>query len=80
MGAHSLFIPSIYASKTKRVDRSDDEEERDAENVKRKRKRIKQLESDSSDEEGKKICKQSGMKVRGLISKTLLSKSVGQRE
>lgn len=60
------------------MDRSDDEEERDAENVKKKRKRIKQLESDSSDEEGKKICKQSGMKVRGLISKTLFSKSVGQ--
>ncbi|NWV30373.1 DPOD3 polymerase, partial [Origma solitaria] len=38
-------------SKTKRVDRSDDEEERDPENVKRKRKRIKQLQSDSSDEE-----------------------------
>ncbi|NWX38065.1 DPOD3 polymerase, partial [Notiomystis cincta] len=38
-------------SKTKRVDRSDDEEERDPENVKKKRKRIKQLESDSSDEE-----------------------------
>ncbi|XP_030120395.1 DNA polymerase delta subunit 3 isoform X2 [Taeniopygia guttata] len=38
-------------SKTKRVDRSDDEEERDPENVKKKRKRIKQLLSDSSDEE-----------------------------
>ncbi|XP_027762647.1 DNA polymerase delta subunit 3 isoform X3 [Empidonax traillii] len=38
-------------SKMKRVDRSDNEEERDPENTKRKRKRIKQLESDSSDEE-----------------------------
>ncbi|NWV62286.1 DPOD3 polymerase, partial [Malurus elegans] len=38
-------------SKTKRVNRSDDEEERDPENVKKKRKRIKQLQSDSSDEE-----------------------------
>ncbi|NWV38152.1 DPOD3 polymerase, partial [Grantiella picta] len=38
-------------SKTKRVDMSDDEEERDAEHVKKKRKRIKQLQSDSSDEE-----------------------------
>ncbi|NXI23018.1 DPOD3 polymerase, partial [Sterrhoptilus dennistouni] len=38
-------------SKMKRVDRSDDEEERDPENVKKKRKRIKQLQSDSSDEE-----------------------------
>ncbi|OWK51503.1 DNA polymerase delta subunit 3 isoform X2 [Lonchura striata] len=37
-------------SKTKRADRSDDEE-RDPENVKKKRKRIKQLLSDSSDEE-----------------------------
>ncbi|NXC10145.1 DPOD3 polymerase, partial [Orthonyx spaldingii] len=38
-------------SKTKRMDRSDDEEEGDPGNVKKKRKRIKQLESDSSDEE-----------------------------
>ncbi|XP_017932489.2 DNA polymerase delta subunit 3 isoform X1 [Manacus vitellinus] len=38
-------------SKTKHVDRSDNEEERDPENAKRKRKRIKQLQSDSSDEE-----------------------------
>ncbi|XP_027600004.1 DNA polymerase delta subunit 3 isoform X2 [Pipra filicauda] len=38
-------------SKTKHVDRSDNEEERDPENTKRKRKRIKQLQSDSSDEE-----------------------------
>ncbi|NXM32668.1 DPOD3 polymerase, partial [Oxyruncus cristatus] len=38
-------------SKMKRVDRSDNEEERDPENARRKRKRIKQLESDSSDEE-----------------------------
>ncbi|NXB73351.1 DPOD3 polymerase, partial [Donacobius atricapilla] len=37
-------------SKTKRADWSDDEEG-DPENVKKKRKRIKQLESDSSDEE-----------------------------
>ncbi|NXK20466.1 DPOD3 polymerase, partial [Arenaria interpres] len=38
-------------SKTKRVDKSDNEEERDPENLKKKRKRIKQLVSDSSDEE-----------------------------
>ncbi|KAM7127922.1 DNA polymerase delta subunit 3 isoform 2-T2 [Ciconia maguari] len=38
-------------SKMKRVDKSDNEEERDPENLKRKRKRIKQLQSDSSDEE-----------------------------
>ncbi|NXT18230.1 DPOD3 polymerase, partial [Syrrhaptes paradoxus] len=38
-------------SKMKRVDKSDNEEERDSENLKKKRKRIKQLESDSSDEE-----------------------------
>ncbi|NXN27142.1 DPOD3 polymerase, partial [Nycticryphes semicollaris] len=38
-------------SKTKRVDNSDNEEERDPENLKKKRKRIKQLLSDSSDEE-----------------------------
>ncbi|XP_074005031.1 DNA polymerase delta subunit 3 isoform X2 [Numenius arquata] len=38
-------------SKTKRVDKSDNEEERDPENLKKKRKRIKQLLSDSSDEE-----------------------------
>lgn len=62
MGVHSLFFPFIFCgSKTKRADRSDDEEERDPENVKKKRKRIKQLQSDSSDEEGKKICKQWGM-------------------
>lgn len=59
-----VFIPFFFpfcGSKMKRVDRSDDEEERDPENVKKKRKRIKQLQSDSSDEEGKKICKQSGL-------------------
>ncbi|XP_027504539.1 DNA polymerase delta subunit 3 isoform X2 [Corapipo altera] len=39
-------------SKMKHVDRSDNEEERDPENAKRKRRRIKQLQSDSSDEEG----------------------------
>lgn len=56
------FFPLTFCgSKTKRADRSDDEEEGDPENVKKKRKRIKQLVSDSSDEEGKKICKQSGM-------------------
>ncbi|XP_074996533.1 DNA polymerase delta subunit 3 isoform X3 [Calonectris borealis] len=38
-------------SKMKRVDKSDNEEERDPENLKKKRKRIKQLQSDSSDEE-----------------------------
>ncbi|NWQ83612.1 DPOD3 polymerase, partial [Columbina picui] len=38
-------------SKMKRVDKSDDEEEREPENLKKKRRRIKQLESDSSDEE-----------------------------
>ncbi|KAM6100693.1 DNA polymerase delta subunit 3 isoform 1-T1 [Theristicus caerulescens] len=38
-------------SKMKRVDKSDDEEERGPENLKKKRKRIKQLLSDSSDEE-----------------------------
>ncbi|NXP02901.1 DPOD3 polymerase, partial [Thinocorus orbignyianus] len=38
-------------SRMKRVDKSDNEEERDPENVKKKRKRIKQLVSDSSDEE-----------------------------
>ncbi|XP_014817219.1 PREDICTED: DNA polymerase delta subunit 3 isoform X2 [Calidris pugnax] len=38
-------------SKAKRVDKSDNEEERDPENLKKKRKRIKQLVSDSSDEE-----------------------------
>ncbi|KAM6317057.1 LOW QUALITY PROTEIN: DNA polymerase delta subunit 3 [Aegotheles albertisi] len=38
-------------SRMKRVDKSDNEEERDPENVKKKRKRIKQLQSDSSDEE-----------------------------
>ncbi|XP_071612265.1 DNA polymerase delta subunit 3 isoform X2 [Heliangelus exortis] len=39
-------------SKMKRLDKTDNEEERDPENVKKKRKRIKQLLSDSSDEEG----------------------------
>ncbi|XP_049679224.1 DNA polymerase delta subunit 3 isoform X2 [Accipiter gentilis] len=38
-------------SKMKRVDKSDNEEERVPENLKKKRKRIKQLQSDSSDEE-----------------------------
>ncbi|KAF1503673.1 DNA polymerase delta subunit 3, partial [Eudyptula minor] len=38
-------------SKMKRVDKSDSEEERDPESLKKKRKRIKQLQSDSSDEE-----------------------------
>ncbi|NXU34207.1 DPOD3 polymerase, partial [Drymodes brunneopygia] len=38
-------------SRMKRANRLDDEEERDPENVKKKRKRIKQLQSDSSDEE-----------------------------
>ncbi|NXL00906.1 DPOD3 polymerase, partial [Mesembrinibis cayennensis] len=38
-------------SKMKRMDKSDDEEERGPENLKKKRKRIKQLLSDSSDEE-----------------------------
>ncbi|XP_071612360.1 DNA polymerase delta subunit 3 isoform X3 [Heliangelus exortis] len=38
-------------SKMKRLDKTDNEEERDPENVKKKRKRIKQLLSDSSDEE-----------------------------
>lgn len=45
----------------KRVDKSDNEEERVPENLKKKRKRIKQLQSDSSDEEGKKMRKQQGM-------------------
>lgn len=55
-----LFSP-FCGSKMKRVDKSDNEEERDSENLKKKRKRIKQLQSDSSDEEGKKMCKQPGM-------------------
>ncbi|NXX98103.1 DPOD3 polymerase, partial [Centropus bengalensis] len=38
-------------SKVKKVDKLDNEEERDPEIVKKKRKRIKQLQSDSSDEE-----------------------------
>ncbi|NWW86550.1 DPOD3 polymerase, partial [Rhynochetos jubatus] len=38
-------------SKMKRVEKSDDEEEREPGNLKKKRKRIKQLQSDSSDEE-----------------------------
>ncbi|XP_068275124.1 DNA polymerase delta subunit 3 isoform X2 [Nyctibius grandis] len=38
-------------SKMKRVDKSDNEEEREPENLKKKRKRIKQLVSDSSEEE-----------------------------
>ncbi|XP_069664792.1 DNA polymerase delta subunit 3 isoform X2 [Haliaeetus albicilla] len=38
-------------SKMKRMDKSDNEEERVPENLKKKRKRIKQLQSDSSDEE-----------------------------
>ncbi|NWI18065.1 DPOD3 polymerase, partial [Crypturellus soui] len=38
-------------SKMKRVDKSGDEEEREPENLKKKRRRIKQLESDSSDDE-----------------------------
>ncbi|XP_052668726.1 DNA polymerase delta subunit 3 isoform X3 [Harpia harpyja] len=38
-------------SKMKSVDKSDNEEERVPENLKKKRKRIKQLQSDSSDEE-----------------------------
>uniref|UniRef100_A0A8B9MGB4 DNA polymerase delta subunit 3 n=1 Tax=Accipiter nisus TaxID=211598 RepID=A0A8B9MGB4_9AVES len=38
-------------SKMKRVDKSDNEEERVPENLKKKRKRIKKLQSDSSDEE-----------------------------
>ncbi|KAM9389996.1 DNA polymerase delta subunit 3 [Phaethornis superciliosus] len=39
-------------SKMKRLEKTDNEEERGPENVKKKRKRIKQLQSDSSDEEG----------------------------
>lgn len=57
----SFFSFSFCGSKMKRVDKSDNEEGGDPENLKKKRKRIKQLQSDSSDEEGKKICKQRGM-------------------
>ncbi|NXA48816.1 DPOD3 polymerase, partial [Nothocercus julius] len=38
-------------SKMKRVDKSGDEEEREPENLRKKRRRIKQLQSDSSDDE-----------------------------
>ncbi|NWY00760.1 DPOD3 polymerase, partial [Nothoprocta ornata] len=38
-------------SKMKRMDKSSDEEEREPENLKKKRRRIKQLQSDSSDDE-----------------------------
>lgn len=62
----------------KRVDKSDNEEEREPENLKKKRKRIKQLESDSSDEEGKKMFKHPSALFRGLVSTILLSKAVGQ--
>uniref|UniRef100_A0A8C6ZQ68 DNA polymerase delta subunit 3 n=1 Tax=Nothoprocta perdicaria TaxID=30464 RepID=A0A8C6ZQ68_NOTPE len=41
-------------SKMKRMDKSSDEEEREPENLKKKRRRIKQLQSDSSDDEGKR--------------------------
>lgn len=63
----------------KRVDKLDSEEEREPENLKKKRKRIKQLQSDSSDEEGKKMFKHPSMLFRGLILTMLLSKAVGQR-
>ncbi|NXX81680.1 DPOD3 polymerase, partial [Urocolius indicus] len=43
--------PKDRKSKMQRVDKSDTEEERDPGHVKKKRKRIKQLQSDSSDEE-----------------------------
>jgi len=56
-----VFIFSFCGSKMKRVDKSDNEEERDPESLKKKRKRIKQLQSDSSDEEGKNVCKQPGI-------------------
>lgn len=50
-----LFFFPFCGSKLKRVDKSDNEEERETDNLKKKRKRIKQLQSDSSDEEGKHI-------------------------
>lgn len=64
-GITRLFLVGFFfpfcGSKMKRVDKSDNEEERVPENLKKKRKRIKQLQSDSSDEEGKKMRKQQGM-------------------
>lgn len=61
----------------KRLDKSDNEEEREPENQKKKRKRIKQLESDSSDEEGKRHINNQTRRS-GLILVTLLSEAVGE--
>uniref|UniRef100_A0A8C6ZMY0 DNA polymerase delta subunit 3 n=1 Tax=Nothoprocta perdicaria TaxID=30464 RepID=A0A8C6ZMY0_NOTPE len=70
-------------SKMKRMDKSSDEEEREPENLKKKRRRIKQLQSDSSDDEGKRYennqaCR-SGASFQQHCSPRLLVSAGGKR-